>query len=97
VFIYDKHFNQSSPNNSIFFYTGNELNLESIWNNTGFMFDIAPQFNALVIMAEHRYYGESLPFGNNSFTRENIGFLSVEQALADFAEILTYLKKIYSA
>ncbi len=30
-------------------------------------------------MAEHRYYGQSLPFGENSFTKENIGYLSVEQ------------------
>lgn len=23
------------------------------WNNTGFMFDIAPMFNALIVFAEH--------------------------------------------
>jgi len=37
----------------IFFYTGNEGDIVSFWNNTGFMFDIAPQFKALVVFAEH--------------------------------------------
>jgi hypothetical protein len=74
---------------------GNEGDIVSFWENTGFVFEIAPDFNALVVFAEHRYYGQSWPFGNNvifrviyiagtpekSLSRENVGFLSVEQAL----------------
>lgn len=37
----------------IFFYTGNEGPIEEFWDNTGFVFDIAPEFNALVVFAEH--------------------------------------------
>lgn len=68
----------------------------NFYNNTGFMFDIAPEFNALIVFAEHRYYGESLPFGKDSFTHANLSYLSVEQALADYVEIILYLKPQYN-
>ena len=37
----------------IFVYTGNEAPITAFWNNSGFLFDIAPKFRALVIFAEH--------------------------------------------
>ena len=40
-----------------------------------------------------RYYGESLPFnGNKSRDPAVLGYLTSEQALADFAQLITYLK-----
>ncbi|KAF7632185.1 hypothetical protein Mgra_00008438 [Meloidogyne graminicola] len=41
-------------NAPIFFYTGNEGNIEGFAENTGFMFDIAPKFGAALIFAEHQ-------------------------------------------
>ena len=43
-----------------------------------------------------RYYGKSLPFGDSSFDDDKVSYLSVEQALADYAIILTNLKKQYN-
>lgn len=40
-----------------------------------------------------RYYGKSLPFGKDSFTVPKIGLLTVEQALADYAVMITELKE----
>ena len=31
------------------------------------MWDIASEFHAMIVFAEHRYYGESKPYGNDSF------------------------------
>ena len=77
----------------IFFYTGNEGPIELFADNTGFMWDQAPVFNAMLVFAEHRYYGESLPLGPvGSFTNAGYAHLSAEQALADYALFLTSLK-----
>lgn len=47
----DDWFNRESG--PVFFYAGNEGDIEGFWNNTGFMFDIAPVFQALIVFAEH--------------------------------------------
>lgn len=31
------------------------------------MWDLAPYFHAAIVFAEHRYYGESKPYGKGSY------------------------------
>ncbi|KHJ40017.1 serine carboxypeptidase S28 [Trichuris suis] len=61
----------------------------------GFIWDNAEAFNAMVVFAEHRYYGRSLPFGNMS--RNMLGKLSSSQALADFALLISHLKSTFGS
>jgi lysosomal Pro-X carboxypeptidase len=85
----------------IFLYAGNEGDIDLFTNNTGFMWEAAPRFRAMLVFVEHRYYGESMPFGG---TREAAfrdaatkGYLTVTQALADYASFVLSLKANLSA
>jgi len=54
---------------------------------------MAEQLNGVVVFIEHRYYGKSMPFGDSSFKdAEHWSYLSSEQALADFAQLVTDTK-----
>nr|GMC86223.1 lysosomal Pro-X carboxypeptidase-like [Ipomoea batatas] len=84
----------------IFVYTGNEGDIEWFAQNTGFMFDIAPHFNALLVFIEHRFYGKSVPFGGENDAKSSsktLGYLSSTQALADYATLIIDLKKNLTA
>ena len=74
----DQYYNSSQG--PILFYTGNEGSIWAFYNNSGFIVDtLAKKFGAMVIFAEHRYYGESWPLGNapDSFKTENLKYLTV--------------------
>ena len=47
----------------------------------------APLFGALLVFAEHRYYGASQPLGEDSLERDP-SFFSAEQAMADYARLV---------
>jgi len=78
----------SDATRPIFLYCGNEGGIDAFWGSTGLPFDAAPARNALVVFAEHRYYGRSLPYGAASTQPAHIGKLTVEQALADYAALV---------
>ncbi|KAH7671870.1 Peptidase S28 protein [Dioscorea alata] len=88
----------SSSSSPIFVYAGAEDDITWLAYNSGFLFDIAPIFNALLVFIEHRFYGESLPFGEDSYTSiDNLGYFTSTQALADYAVLIRSLKHNLSA
>ena len=64
-------------------------------NATGIMWESAPSFGALLVFAEHRYYGESKPF--KKALLHHMQFLTSEQAMADYAEVIMELKEEFQA
>ena len=65
-------------------------------NATGLMWEHAEAFGALLVFAEHRYYGASQPFGPDSFKMEP-RYLSTEQAIEDYASLIYDLKAALGA
>lgn len=49
---------------------GNEADVSLYVGASGLMWENAPDFKALLVFAEHRFYGESLPFGAPDKRRE---------------------------
>lgn len=43
----------------------------------GFMWEVAEELGAMLVFAEHRYYGESLPFGQDSYSVSEDAVLSL--------------------
>ncbi|XP_057954430.1 uncharacterized protein LOC131148611 [Malania oleifera] len=96
-----KHWGGAANNSPIFVYMGNEGDIEWFAQNTGFMFETAPHFRALLVFIEHRYYGKSTPFGGNKDVAyrnaSTLGYLSSTQALADYATLIIDLKNNLTA
>ena len=51
----------SYPRGPIFFYTGNESPVGEYVNNTGLMWELGERLGALLVFAEHRFFGLSVP------------------------------------
>ena len=51
----------------------------------------AKEFGAKLVFAEHRFYGASKPFPED--TDKCLNFLTTEQAMADFAELIDYVRR----
>jgi hypothetical protein len=92
----DRFFNGSS----ILFYSGNEAPIEQFVKNSGFMLELAAELGSMVVFAEHRYYGQSMPFGtaeNSLQPGRNISYLTVEQAMQDFNLLNVHLRRSTSS
>ena len=89
-YVYDKWWDREH-NGPIFFYFGNEDNVGLYVNHTGLMWENAEDFGALLVFAEHRFYGASKPFPDG--TAGCMNWLTSEQAMADFATLIDKLRE----
>lgn len=60
-------------------------------NNIRYMTPWAKKIKAGIVVIEHRFYGETQPF--STLSTANLRYMNVEQAMADFADIVRFLKQ----
>ncbi|KAG6436126.1 hypothetical protein SASPL_101010 [Salvia splendens] len=95
-----KYWGGPHTNSPIFAFFGAEEQLDLDLSGIHFLSDIAPRFKSMSLYIEHRYYGESIPFGTMEEAMKNEttrGYFNSAQAIADYAEIVLHVKKKYSA
>lgn len=80
------------------FYAGNEGDIWGFYENSGFMTTtLAEQMGALVVFAEHRYFGESFPFDRKIALNKGYNqYLTVENTMYDYVELIKFLKEDYN-
>ncbi|KAG5181271.1 serine carboxypeptidase S28-domain-containing protein [Tribonema minus] len=86
----DEHWSLGGP---MLFYCGNEADVALYVNATGAMYTAARELGAVLVFAEHRFYGQSQPFaGNDDKERPHREHLSAAQALSDYARLIEALR-----
>ena len=79
---------------AILFYCGNEGDVWTFYNNSGFMTTTLPSvLHSVVLFGEHRYYGQSKPFGAQSFTKDNVKYLTLDQTFMDYQLLISTIKQ----
>ncbi|KAF4746778.1 hypothetical protein FOZ63_006818, partial [Perkinsus olseni] len=82
------------PGGPLFFYVGNEGPVEIYVNHTGLMWELGSDLGALLVFAEHRYYGGTLVYPDG--TPDCLRYLTIEQALADYSVLIDHLFDEYA-
>ena len=78
----------------ILFYCGNEGDVWTFYNNSGFMTTTLPNLlHGVVLFGDHRYYGQSMPFGKDSFTKDNVKYLTLDQVFMDYQLLISTIKE----
>ena len=87
--------NQSNPP-PILFYCGNEALVKHWHRTTGYQgYTLAQKYGAVSVYGEHRFFGNSKPFGDKSMNPENTQFLNVKNTLMDYANLIQHVRKMY--
>jgi len=91
--VYDDYYQSSNMiNKPMFFCPGGEADVYGGYDHNGFMFQYGQTVGAFLLFPEHRFYGQSLPFGPvDSYTADNLEKLTIEQALEDYIAVIGYV------
>lgn len=92
-FVNENLWKKGNNKGPVFLMIEGESEASPQWAVSGHHYDMAIQHNALIFVVEHRYYGLSTPFG--TYSNKNLQFLSSQQALADLAVLMEFLKDKY--
>ena len=83
------------PGGPIMFFQGEES-----WAldcaNTTVQYTYARELKGIAVSLEHRYFGQSLPFGDASHTPENMEYLSLDNVMADAVAFISQIKENYT-
>ncbi|TBU40389.1 serine carboxypeptidase S28-domain-containing protein [Dichomitus squalens] len=82
------YFKEGGP---ILFYQSNEATTITC-PDTLILADWAKEIGGLTATLEHRYFGQSLPFGNDSYTQENFKYLTLENVMQDAVNFIDFIK-----
>ncbi|KAI2472709.1 peptidase S28 [Annulohypoxylon bovei var. microspora] len=87
--VFDEFYKPGGP---IMFFQGEES-----WYldcaNTTVMYEYAKQLGGLAVSLEHRYFGQSLPFGQASHTPSNMKYLTLDNVMADAVSFIEHIKE----
>ena len=81
------------PGAPIWFYAGNEADVEQYVNATGLMWENAREHRALLVFAEHRFYGRTAPCDPAAGGSACLALLTHEQAMADYVHVVGALRR----
>lgn len=83
------------PGGPIMFFQGEESWFLDCANDT-VQYAYAKDLGGMAVSLEHRYFGESLPFGDASHDPENMKYLTLDNVMADAATFIAQIKENYT-
>ncbi|KAI6086506.1 serine carboxypeptidase S28-domain-containing protein [Hypoxylon rubiginosum] len=80
------------PGGPIMFFQGEESWVLDCANTT-IVYEYAKQLGGLAVSLEHRYFGQSLPYGNDSHIPSNMKYLTLDNVMVDAVSFIDHIKE----
>lgn len=92
--VIDNFFN---PNvGPVFLFICGEYVCQGVPDSRQWVVTLAQKLQGLILVLEHRYYGQSMPFKNDSLNLDKMVYLTSEQALSDLAYFIQQMRDTHS-